>query len=100
MTLGDSVKNIGETDVESDIVPKPQPRGETMQSRRDWFKTAALASAGLAAARIMPARAQQPQGTSPFFPGFRTFRIKTSSATINGVIGGQGPPLLLLHGAP
>jgi haloacetate dehalogenase len=38
--------------------------------------------------------------TTRFFPGFKPFRVKTSGAEINGVIGGQGPPLLLLHGAP
>src|SRR5262245_56798788 len=35
-----------------------------------------------------------------FFPGFEAIRIKTSGATINGVKGGSGPPLLLLHGWP
>jgi haloacetate dehalogenase len=35
-----------------------------------------------------------------FFPGFRTARIATQGATINAVIGGNGPPLLLLHGWP
>jgi haloacetate dehalogenase len=35
-----------------------------------------------------------------FFPGFESIRIETSGATINGVIGGNGPPLLLLHGWP
>src|SRR5437868_7696141 len=44
--------------------------------------------------------APQPEGTSRFFPGFKTFKVQTSGATINGVMGGQGPPLLLLHGAP
>lgn len=34
------------------------------------------------------------------FPGFRQQRITTSGATINAVIGGKGPPLLLLHGWP
>ncbi|MGA2710859.1 MAG: alpha/beta fold hydrolase [Steroidobacteraceae bacterium] len=34
------------------------------------------------------------------FPGFKPIRIETSEATINGVIGGSGPPLLLLHGWP
>jgi haloacetate dehalogenase len=38
--------------------------------------------------------------TSRFFPGFTAFRVQTSGAMINGVIGGQGPPVLLLHGAP
>jgi haloacetate dehalogenase len=38
--------------------------------------------------------------TLDFFPGFRTARIATAGATINAVIGGNGPPLLLLHGWP
>jgi haloacetate dehalogenase len=39
-------------------------------------------------------------GTARFFPGFKPFKLDTTGATINGVVGGQGPPLLLLHGAP
>jgi haloacetate dehalogenase len=35
-----------------------------------------------------------------FFPGFEERRIETSGAAINLVIGGSGPPLLLLHGYP
>ncbi len=35
-----------------------------------------------------------------FFPGFKRISVKTSECTINGVIGGSGPPLLLLHGFP
>jgi haloacetate dehalogenase len=34
------------------------------------------------------------------FPGFEPIRIDTSGATINGVKGGSGPPILLLHGWP
>jgi haloacetate dehalogenase len=34
------------------------------------------------------------------FPGFRRRRIRTSGASINLVTGGEGPPLLLLHGYP
>jgi haloacetate dehalogenase len=34
------------------------------------------------------------------FPGFSQRRIKTRGATINLRIGGEGPPLLLLHGYP
>src|SRR5687767_15648878 len=34
------------------------------------------------------------------FPGFRSKKVRTSGATINLVIGGSGPPLLLLHGHP
>jgi haloacetate dehalogenase len=35
-----------------------------------------------------------------FFPGFERRRIDTSGAAINLVTGGNGPPLLLLHGYP
>jgi haloacetate dehalogenase len=35
-----------------------------------------------------------------FFPGFTTHRIRTSGAEIRCVVGGDGPPLLLLHGYP
>jgi haloacetate dehalogenase len=35
-----------------------------------------------------------------FFPGFARRQIETSGATINLVTGGNGPPLLLLHGYP
>jgi len=35
-----------------------------------------------------------------FFPGFERRRIATSGAEINLVTGGNGPPLLLLHGYP
>jgi haloacetate dehalogenase len=35
-----------------------------------------------------------------FFPGFRRQIIQTSGTTINVVVGGNGPPVLLLHGYP
>ena len=34
------------------------------------------------------------------FPGFERRRIRTSDAAINLVIGGDGPPVLMLHGYP
>jgi len=57
----------------------------------------ASADAGISGA------AQTDAGGSPgarFFPGFKPLTIQVSGATINGVMAGQGPPLLLLHGAP
>jgi len=39
-------------------------------------------------------------GTVNFFPGFRRQAIQTSGTTINALIGGNGPPVLLLHGYP
>jgi haloacetate dehalogenase len=49
-----------------------------------------------------PAGAQRPAsaGEARFFPGFKPFKVQTTGAEINGVIGGSGPPILLLHGAP
>ena len=34
------------------------------------------------------------------FPGFRAERIRTRETEIHTVVGGQGPPVLLLHGYP
>ena len=47
-----------------------------------------------------PATGQQAGETSRFLPGFTVSKVKTSGTTIHVVKGGQGPPLLLLHGAP
>jgi haloacetate dehalogenase len=47
----------------------------------------------------MPA-VDQITSTIDYFPGFKEISIKTSEATIKGVMGGSGPPLLLLHGYP
>src|SRR5262245_7570670 len=35
-----------------------------------------------------------------FFPGFRQSFVRTSGAVINTLVGGSGPPLLLIHGHP
>jgi haloacetate dehalogenase len=35
-----------------------------------------------------------------FFPGFKPLRREVDGVAINGVMGGSGPPLLLLHGWP
>lgn len=37
---------------------------------------------------------------APFFPGFRSHSVDCLGASIHAVVGGNGPPLLLLHGAP
>ncbi|MBS0326981.1 MAG: alpha/beta hydrolase [Proteobacteria bacterium] len=36
----------------------------------------------------------------PLFPGFTTHRVRTSETEIRCVVGGNGPPLLMLHGYP
>src|SRR5262245_59996072 len=66
-----------------------------------------LRAAAAVAASALPGTGEAAQqwqpGASPaakFFPGFKPFAVKTSGATINGVTAGQGPAILLLHGAP
>jgi len=83
------------------MLPKP------LLTRRDVLRqTTALATAALAAPSfVAEAQTSQPASAAPadttrFFPGFKPFKVQTSGAVINGVIGGSGPPLLLLHGAP
>ena len=59
--------------------------------------TMAIASS----AKVPPVYRPAPKGaTLRFFPGFEAIRVQTSQAVINGVVGGSGPPLLLLHGWP
>ena len=38
--------------------------------------------------------------TATAFPGFETRELPTSRGTVHAVVGGGGPPLLLLHGYP
>ena len=55
-------------------------------------------TATLAGAAFLP---QEQSDTTRFFPaGFKLSKVQTSGATINVMKGGEGPPLLLLHGAP
>src|SRR5690606_25655169 len=75
--------------------------GEAMDRRR-WLQQAAAVLTGALAARPLSAASRQAPGalSARLFPGFETHQIQTSGATINAVVGGQGPPVLLLHGAP
>jgi haloacetate dehalogenase len=66
--------------------------------RREYLKQMAVLGAVAGAGRAL--EAQAPADTTRFFPGFKSFKVQTSGALINGVVGGQGPPILLLHGAP
>jgi haloacetate dehalogenase len=75
--------------------------------RRDFLEQAVavvLSSTALAttvSAQTLPTFQPAPKGsTLRFFPGFEAVRIETPEASINGVKGGSGPPLLLLHGFP
>ena len=62
------------------------------------------AAAALVVNSPRPTRAQGPHtdgGNAYLFSdNFKGFKVKTSGAEINGMIGGKGPPILLLHGYP
>ncbi len=57
-----------------------------------------------AAALLAPTRAARAADAGAadarLLPGFKVERVKTSGAELHTVIGGSGPPLLLIHGAP
>ena len=88
----------------SDREPRPDDIVQDSQ-RRDLLRgAAALVAGGAALAAQGPAAAQSEQQAltvdAQFFPAFRTEDVRTSGAVIHSVIGGSGPPVLLLHGAP
>ena len=58
---------------------------------RSFLESCLGVIAGGMAAQGAPAR---------FFPGFRRQTVQTSGTTINVLVGGDGPPVLLLHGYP
>ena len=70
-------------------------------ARRSFLGASVGAMAAGFAAQALPAPAQTPTDVpSNFFPGFRRHTIQTSGTTINVVVGGNGSPILLLHGYP
>ena len=74
-----------------------------MIDRREFLKHTAGGAVLAASFPGTTSAAQAPAAAasaSPFFPGFSVSKVKTSGAEIHVVKGGQGPPLLLLHGAP
>jgi len=87
------------TDVEN-----PETSSSNVQ-RRDLLRgAAALVAGGVALAAQAPVAAQTDAQAlavdTQFFPGFRTEKVQVSGAAIHSVVGGSGPPILLLHGAP
>lgn len=88
------------SDVDSETETTPgDPR------RRDLLRgAAALVAGSLALGSRAPAAAQGESEAlavdARFFPAFRTEKVTTSGAVIHSVVGGSGPPVLLLHGAP
>src|SRR5687767_7775304 len=85
--------------------------------RRELFQQIAAATVAMpfvTRSRASAEPAQAAEGPSRFLPGFTISKVQTSGGTVEGskgqiqtagttitvAKGGDGPPLLLLHGAP
>jgi hypothetical protein len=69
--------------------------------RRGFLKGAAGIIGGTAMASLLKAQPQASSSASAvMFDGFKISKVQTTGATINMILGGQGPPVLLLHGNP
>jgi haloacetate dehalogenase len=87
------------------VTPKEKMTRRDILRQMSAVVTATALPAAGAEARASSAsgQAQATASGSPgarFFPEFKPLTIQVSGATINTVVGGQGSPLLLLHGAP
>ena len=71
--------------------------------RRSFLGASLGAVAGGITARSEPVAAQPAAvgaGTGAFFPGFQRRTVEANGTTVHFVVGGSGPPVLLLHGYP
>ena len=69
--------------------------------RRELLRRMAAVAAATSLSGFERVEAQQgASDTTRFFPGFVRSTVQTSGTAINVLKGGDGPPLLLLHGAP
>ena len=69
--------------------------------RRDVLRAAVALSAGALLGASGHARAADASALDArLLPGFKVHKVKTTGATLHTVVGGSGPPLLLIHGAP
>jgi haloacetate dehalogenase len=76
-------------------------QGNCGKDRRGFLKLAAGIIGGTAAAGLLKAESRQSASTpGQMFEGFKSSKVQTTGAIINVVSGGQGPPVLLLHGSP
>ncbi|MDC0598516.1 alpha/beta hydrolase [Gammaproteobacteria bacterium] len=79
-------------------------KDKVSKARRSFLKTTGALVAGSSLLNSSPSLAQQSVSGNTLdarlFPGFSVSKIETSGATIHTLVGGEGPPVLLLHGAP
>jgi haloacetate dehalogenase len=71
-----------------------------MFDRRDFLETISGAAVAPGIIRRKGSITQSGSEVPGFFPGFQRTSIQTAGTKINVLIGGKGPPLLLIHGYP
>ncbi len=72
-------------------------------TRREVLRQVGAVVAATALPAAAGAETHPPASVSPalkFFPGFKPLSLHVNGVTINGAMAGEGPPVLLLHGAP
>ena len=79
----------------------PQSEDDTrINNRRSFLRLTAGAVVGAAAMPVFGQPERSIVSPAEMFKGFTAQKVQTTGATINVVSGGQGLPLLLLHGNP
>lgn len=71
-----------------------------MLGRRSFLEAMVGTAAFAAAVATTASGKSAARRTTNFFPGFRRLSVRTAGADISVLVGGRGPPLLLLHGYP
>src|SRR4051812_12115581 len=81
----------------------PTNRREVLRAGLAVSAAALLGSSGNARAADAGAAAAAADANpldASLLPGFKVHKVKTTGATLHTIVGGSGPPLLLIHGAP
>jgi haloacetate dehalogenase len=81
--------------------PPSKPDHGASTDRREVLRAGLALSVGAVLGSSPEARAADSStADARLLPGFKVHAVKTSGATLHTVVGGSGPPLLLIHGAP
>jgi len=81
--------------------PTASPEPFLALDRRHLLGAAGALLGALAAPRAFAqAPANAAELDARYFPGFRVQRLEVNGVGIHTLVGGEGPPVLLLHGAP
>src|SRR5688572_14309934 len=78
----------------------PDSRGPSTNRREVLRAGIGLSATAMLASGRNAHAADASAADARLLPGFKVHKVKTSGATLHTVVGGSGPPLLLIHGAP